>query len=216
VKNYTSSPALPYLKTILFMWRRILAYFLFGLGFLTITYFRKYSGVIIPHPFLFYLLGLVMFGGGLLLLRYTLTKGEMNLQKKMGDAIKDLKTNGEKIQVDLTQCAIKEHNYMEERSKYGHSNELLTLEVERHIEGWNAISGGSMRNVEQVQVKQAVIIYEHHNLQNGNTEKFISRIIPKDKMTLLFYLDRQKQTVLYVDKNDRNKYYFELDFLMNQ
>lgn len=28
-----------------------------------------------------------------------------------------------------------------------------------------------------------------------------------------FYLDRQKQTTLYVDKTNRNLYYFDLDFL---
>lgn len=44
-------------------------------------------------------------------------------------------------------------------------------------------------------------------------KRFISRVIPKDKVSLSFYLDQQKQTILYVDKTDRNKYYFDLDFL---
>ena len=195
------------------MWRRILAYILFGLGFLTVTFFRKYSGEVIPYPFLFYLLGFSMFVGGLLFLRYTPTIKEINLQRQIAETINDLKSNGEKIHVDLIKCDIKEHNYTEEREKYGHSNELLTMDFERQIQGWNAIGGGSMRNIEQVQVKQTVLIYNHQNNRSDKTEKFVSRVIPKDKVTLSFYLERQKQTELYVDKVNRNKYYFDLDFL---
>ena len=195
------------------MWRRILAYILFGLGFLTVTFFRKYSGELIPYPFLFWLLGLAMFWGGLLFLRYTPSTKEIGIQKQLASLINDLKENGEKIQVDLTQCELKEHNYIEEKEKYGHKNDLLTLNIEREIQGSNTLGGGSMRNVEQVQVKQTVIIFYRQNIRNGQTEKFISRVIPKDKVTLSFYLDTQKQTTLFVDKNNRERYYFDLDFL---
>lgn len=195
------------------MSRRILAYILFGLGFLTITFFRKYSGEVIPYPFLFYLLGLGMFVVGLLFLRFTPTTKQLDIQKQISETISDLKANGDKIPVDLSHCEIKEHNYIEEREKYGHSNELLTLDFERQIQGWNAIGGGSMRNVEQVQVIQTVLVYNYQNPRNGKLETFISRVIPKDKISLSFYLDRQKQTTLYVDKINRDKYYFDLDFL---
>lgn len=195
------------------MWRRILAYLLFGLGFLTITFFRKYSGELIPYPFLFWLLGLAMFWGGLLFLRYTPSTKEVKVQKEIAAIINDLKDYGEKIQVDLTVCELKEHNYIEEKEKYGHTNELLTLDIEREIQAWNVIGGGSMRNVEQVQINQTVIIFFKLNIRSGQTEKFISRVIPKDKITLSFYLDKQKLTTLYVDKTNRERYYFDLDFL---
>ena len=195
------------------MWRRILAYILFGLGFLTVTFFRKYSGELIPYPFLFWLLGLAMFWGGLLFLRYTPSTKEITVQKQIAAVINDLKENGEIIQVDLTQCELKEHNYIEEKERYGNKNELLTLDIEREIQGWNALGGGSMRNVEQVQIKQTVIIFYKPNIRSGQTEKFISRVIPKDKITFSFYLDKQKQTMLYVDKTNRESYYFDLDFL---
>ena len=195
------------------MWRRILASFLFGLGFLTITFFRKYSGEIIPYPFLFWLVGLVMFGCGFLFLRYTPSTEEIGIQKQLSEIINELKSNGERIAVDLSKCEIKENNYTEEREKYGHPNELLTLDIERQIQGWNAIGGGSIRNVEQVHVKQSVLIYQIQNTRIGKTEKFISRVIPKDKISLSFYLDKQKKTNLYIDKANRECYYFDLDFL---
>ena len=197
------------------MWRRILAYILFAFGFLIITFFRKYSGTVIPYPSLFYLLGFIIFLGGLLFLRYTPTTKETNLQKQMAETINDLKENGERIKVDLTQCEIKENNYTEEQEKYGYSNELLTFDFERQIQAWNAIGGGSRRNIKEVRVEQSTIVYYHQNNRTGQTEKFVSRIIPKNKITLSFYLDSQKQTILYVDNTNRNKYYFDLDFLNN-
>lgn len=197
------------------MLRRILAYFLFALGFLTVTFFRKYSGEIIPHPFLFYLLGFIMFLGGFLFLRYTATSKEIVLQKQMEEAIRDLKEKGEKIRVDLSKCTIKENNYTEERKKYEHSNQFLTFDLERRIQILNGVGGGSWRNVEQAHVEQTVLIYYHQNNRTGEMEKFVSRVLPKDKITLSFYLDSQNETNLYVDKTDRNKYYFDLDFLRN-
>src|SRR5947209_6396669 len=110
------------------MWRRILACILFGLGLLTVTFFRNYSGEVIPYPFFFYLLGLAMFVGGLMFLRFTPTSTQLNFQKQMTETISELKANGDKIQVDFAACEIREHNYTEEREKYGHSNELLTLD----------------------------------------------------------------------------------------
>ncbi|MFN9998232.1 MAG: hypothetical protein ACK52X_01265, partial [bacterium] len=81
---------------------------------------------------------------------------------------------------------------------------------ERDIQAWNALTD-STRNTERVQVNQAVLIFE--NSHNGKTEKFVSRVIPFDRVTLLFKLDNQKEISLYVDKNDRSKYYFDLEFL---
>lgn len=193
--------------------RRVLAYIFFGLGFLAVTFFRKYSGDLIPYPFLFWLLGLAMFGGGLLFLRFTPSTKELKIQKQVEALIAQLKESGEKILVDLSRCELKEHHYFEERERYGHKNELLTLDVEREIQALNSIGGNSLGNTEQVQVNQTVIIYATPNNRTGEMEKFISRVIPKDKITLSCYLDTQKQTVLYVDKTNRECYYFDLDFL---
>lgn len=192
------------------MIRRILAYILFGLGFLTVTFFRKYSGTIIPYPFLFWLIGLLMFWGGWLLLRRTLTNKEQQDAERIEKLIGDIKTNGEKIVVDLAKCDIKQNDYVEEREKYGTGNYVTTLDIERDIQAWDALTD-STRNTKKVQVNQAVLIF--NNNHNGKTERFVSRVIPFDRVTLLFKLDAQKETTLYVDRNDRNKYYFDLDFL---
>jgi|LakMenEpi03Aug12_release.lakeMendotaPanAssembly.Ray.scaffolds.fasta_scaffold731268_2 hypothetical protein len=192
------------------MVRRISAYILFGLGFLTVTFFRKYSGTIIPYPFLFWLIGLLMFWGGWALLRWTPTIKEQQDTDRLKKLIDDIKTNGEKIKVDFSKCDIKQNNYVEEKEKYGTGSYITTLDIERDIQAWNALTD-STRNTERVQVNQAVLIFD--NSHNDKTEKFISRVIPFDRVTLLFKLDKQKETTLYVDKNDRSKYYFDLEFL---
>ena len=68
------------------MVRRILAYFLFGLGIVTILFFKNYSGEIIPYPVLFYVAGLALFAGGVLLLKYTPTSEADSLQKQVKEA----------------------------------------------------------------------------------------------------------------------------------
>jgi hypothetical protein len=107
-------------------------------------------------------------------------------QLNLRKQIADLKENGDKIVVDFSRCEIKENNYREEQDNLG-----------------------------EVQIVQSVIIYNYQNNRTGNTEKFVSRIINLEKAALLFYLQKQVNTVLYVNKNDRSKYYFDLDFLKN-
>ncbi|HEY4206915.1 MAG TPA: hypothetical protein VGM31_08885, partial [Puia sp.] len=194
------------------MWRRLLACFLFVLGFLSLTFFKHYRGELIPYPFLFWLIGLALFAAGFLFLRYAPDPKERETHKELAMIISDLKANGEKIMVELSTCEIKEHNFSEEKQHYGRDNEFLTLSVEKEIQGWNTMGGGAWRNVEQVQVRQSVLIFERKDPRSGLVEKFETRVIPKDRITLSFYLDKQKHTTLYVDKGNRRRYYFDLDF----
>src|SRR5690348_10417366 len=112
------------------MARRIIAYVLFVLGFLTVTFFRKYSGQIIPYSEFFWLAGLAMFLFGWYLLRFSPTFKESKDMERLQKLIEDLKVNGEKIRVDFSQCEIKTNDYTEERPQYGGPNGL-TLNIER-------------------------------------------------------------------------------------
>ncbi|MFL5739204.1 MAG: hypothetical protein ACJ75B_03230 [Flavisolibacter sp.] len=77
----------------------------------------------------------------------------------------------------------------------------------------NGISGSSMRNAEQAEITHTVLVFDYLNPETGEMERFISRVIPKDSVTLAYYMGRQMKTILYVDKNNRQNYYFDLDFL---
>ena len=193
------------------MIKRIIAYIFFGLGLLTITFFKKYSGTIIPYPILFYLLGFVLFIVGIILLRKTPTVKEQKDTGKLNNEIRNLISQGMKVEIDLSKCIIKENNYVEEADKYNSGSYITTLDLERNIQAANILLGKSVDNAGRVQVFQTVLVFTAD--LNGKTTKFVSRTLPFDRVNLMFKLDKQKETLLYVDKIDTSKYYFDLVFL---
>jgi hypothetical protein len=198
------------------MWRKITAYSLFILGFLTITFFRHYTGEIIPYPSLFWLIGFALFFVGYMLIRYTPSVKDQKRIQQLRQLIGDLKANGEKIRVDLSDCEILEHNYSEHRETYGRDSNFLSLTGAPGIhyllnELEDETHGTGIANV-----TQSVLIFHYPNERTGQTEKFVSPVISKDRVSLSFYLDKQQQTTLYVDKTDRSRYYFDLAFLRAQ
>lgn len=194
------------------MLKRIVAYTLFVLGFITIVFFRHYTGGLIPYPWIFFIIGFGMFLGGYFLLRYSAPATSKADLAKLRQLIDHLKTNGDRIRVDLNSCDIRGHDYREAKAAHGADNLLVDLTVSAEFRAlMNHLDdpgGTGMQNVQQ-----SVIVFSRVNPKTGTTERFLSPIIAKDKITLLFYLDRQKQTTLYVDKSDRGLYYFDLDFL---
>jgi hypothetical protein len=192
--------------------KRILAYTLFGLGFLSITFFRNYSGVIIPYPLVFWILGLTLFWGGWALLKWAPKVKDEKKFDSVQTIIDNLKTNGEKIKVEFSKCDIKENNYLEEKEIDSFGHYLTPEERDNDYDIVRALTPhyGTTRT-ENVQTNQSVLIFKLE--RNNKTETYISNILPFERVTLLFKLDSKMVTTLYVDKNDRSKYYFDLEFL---
>jgi len=183
------------------MTRRIVAIALIILGLLSWIFLKDYSGKFIPYPSLLGFIGLITFLFGIYLLWNSTSKVKLP-EFDMLQQIEDLKLNGEKIKVEFSKCEIKSNGYTEERERYS----------DYRIQAWNVLAGDSDKNVELVDINQSRIIF-HHEI-NGNTETFISGIIPKDQITLSFELDEKKETTLYVDRNNRENFYFDLEFLI--
>ncbi len=195
------------------MFRRNIAYLLYALGLITFTFLGQYSGSSLSDTFLSWIivLGIAMFAANWILLRVTPTTKESMEKERLELLVKELKRYGEIIVVHFSNCDIKTNNYSEEKERYGGKDELTTLSIERDIQMMNVISGDSIKNTKVVEVYQSVLVFKIQH--NGKPETFVSRIIPKDRATLLFELDVKKETTLYIDKNDRSRYYFDLDFL---
>lgn len=121
-----------------------------------------------------------------------------------------LKESGEKIKTDFSKCEIKSNDYSEEQDRFGTG--ILATSYENDIQAWNTLLGDEMANVKMVDIYQSVLIYKQN--YQGAYRTFVSGIIPTEHTTLLFKLDNQKTTFIYVDKNDPTKYYFDLDFLL--
>jgi hypothetical protein len=147
---------------------------------------------------------------GYLLIRSTLISRNAIDSKQRRQIIDELKMNGEKIRVDFKICEIKEHNYSEQKDPYYDS--VVIPGRPNLIQALNEM-GDNTGSTEIPTINQTVIVYKYDNRRSGAIERFVSRVIPKDRITLSFYLDKQQQTTLYVDKTNRSQYYFDLDFL---
>lgn len=149
-----------------------------------------------------------MFLAGYFLLRYLPPSKNKPAANNIYHMIDDLKANGEKIHVNFKDCVIRGHDYSKavenpESQLIGVTGAGALTAVMNHLE-----NPTGMRDV-----RQSVIVFSYANPKTGTTEKFVSPMIAKDDITVSFYLDTQQQTTLYVDKSNRDLYYFDLDFL---
>lgn len=192
------------------MIKRIIAYLLLGLGAVILIFFSEYKGTFTFSSFVYVLTGLLLeVSGGILLRRDQSRKGSLD-RKEQQQLIGELKRSGRQIKVNLSHCEVKENSYIEEREKYGTENYFATSGIERNIQALNALTDET-RNVQRVQVNQAVLIYHHE--EEGQSRRFVSGVLPFERTTLLMKLVLQKETTLYIDREDPSKYYFDLEFL---
>ena len=128
-------------------------------------------------------------------------KAEQEMYEKEIAILKDdLRLHGEAVRIEFSKCQIKTNDYSEEH-EIGYSGRVQFL---------NALQD-ERKNTETVEVYQSVIVFKYEH--DGITEIFYSNIIPREREHLLFMLDTKKETMLYIDKEDRERYFFDLDFL---
>jgi len=175
------------------MIKRIIGYTLVVLGFVIFCFFRRYTRDSIPYSIVIFIVGAAILLIGAFIIFKGVSLKEQEPSKQFKKSIADLKENGEKIQVDLLKCGIKENDYSIERRDRMASRYDIDIKVK------------------QVEMNQTILIFLHNH--ENIEEKFISPVIPRTGDDLRIKLYLTKTTYLYVDKNDRTKYYFDLDFL---
>ena len=181
----------------------ILSFLLLIVAFLGHTYFGHYTGTLIPKPFLFQIASWIIGFIGIALVFFVFKNKTTGINMEITAWKETLKLNGEKILVTLPECEIKENFYYEEVDRV-HSSKA---------QSYNAMIGQGYRNVEKQSRYATVVVYNYTNPKTGELKKFISPIIQKDKISLDFLLNEKKETFIYVDRNDPNTYFFDLDFL---
>jgi cadmium resistance protein CadD (predicted permease) len=95
------------------MLKRIAGFVLILLGALVTLFFRHYTGTIIPYPWLCLLLGLASLATGIYLVRASATDEDKTTTNKLYQAIADLKSTGERIEVDFSACSIRTSESLE-------------------------------------------------------------------------------------------------------
>jgi hypothetical protein len=147
----------------------------------------------------FYLLGT-----GILLILISLvfyfmtgSSGNENQERKW---LEKLMSTGIKIPVDLTECKIKSNSWIEESERYSNSR----------VAFWNEVGGDADKNIERVENNHSVIEYE---CEFKGRKQIFRGSISKDETTLRILLELKKETIIYVDRDDIENYYFDLEFL---
>jgi hypothetical protein len=196
------------------MLKRISGFLFILLGALITLFFRHYTGTIIPYPWICLLLGLALLATGIYLIRTSEADDDKTNRDNLYQAIAELKSTGERIEVDLRTCSIRTSESLEPDP--GKQIDLTMFYIIAPTGLYTLATLIKDRPEDTKGVLTSVIIFPYVNTRTGQTEKFIGPIILKDEVSLSFYLDRQQRTTLYVDKTNRSRYYFDLDFLIDQ
>jgi len=176
--------------------KHILGIVLIILGGISYYFFSHYEGHLIPVPFLFTILsaGIVVLGF-YIFIHFLKAPEPYNFIE-----IRRLKKEGEKIDIVLLDCDFLINNYTVEKE----------ISSNYKVQGLDTIYNGR-RSVKNIDYDQIVLVHEY--IVNGKSEKFYSQTIFKEEITLRFLLEKQSRTFIYVDKKNRDNYYFDLEFL---
>ncbi len=170
------------------------------LAFFGTIFFSKYKGTLIDYKLLWYI-GFVILGiAGIILINFSFRISGKLAEAELRSQLNIFKESAECIEVDLDKCEFRDGSFtgqVEERDR--------GLIIASTLVGSSA-SLFATRVVNKNTV-QSYLIYSQDN--NGTIEKFVSHNFPLESTTLKFHV-LQKNVNLYVDRNDRNKYFFEL------
>lgn len=111
------------------------------------------------------------------------------------------KEKAEKIQVDLLQCEVVSNSYSVEELKHR----------DYRLQALDSLYGNGLSNVRTKNVNQSQLVFT--TIIGGENYRFVSPVVTMDRASLMFRMDAQKHTTLYIDSNNTAEYYFDLEFL---
>ena len=189
--------------------KRITGWVLVIVGILFYLFFKKYHGDFIPFPFVFYAIGFSMTIYGLIILSRTPKLKHIKLIEMAEELIKQIKENGDRVEVDLNDCEIKEHHYFDKIDYTKSYNDFEILNFYEYAMYNENYRDSKNDNV----IKQSVVIKK---IQINGQEKTIqSPVLPYDRIKLLLSFNKKKTTNVYFDKINPEVYYFDLEFVRN-
>jgi hypothetical protein len=176
------------------MAKRLLGIILIISSAIGLLFFREYTGQMIPYPTLFVFLSIAIGLFGAFLFLRSRTKREIAIDSEISRAISDLKSKGEKIVLQYDNCKFKGNDYQEE------------IQDESRLRSDDVLFNQTSR-VKIVEIAQSAIVYCHHS--GESKEWFKSQTFPISEVGLKMRV-MKGELILYVDRFDRGKYYFEL------
>ncbi len=125
--------------------------------------------------------------------------------KKANKAYKSLaylKNTGHKIFINLEDCELKTREYYDKEP---------SDEMPSRVEIMDSLYNPN-QSYEGVHKVVSVLIYRHTS-PTGQKVEFRSELIEMPAERIRFAMEKNKKTTIYVDKNNRNLYYFDISFL---
>lgn len=150
----------------------------------------------------FLIIGGVMALAGFYFLQTINKKEENQMEFQFNQWRNKLKSSGIVLDADFDKCEIKSNKYREEVVKDGYSPTDKYMAMDVFV---------GRDNKEYNNVDQSVIVFETE--LSGEKRKFISPVINKEKTTLQFLLMDKKSTKIYIDRMNKDNYYFDLEFI---
>ena len=173
-------------------------------GILGAIFFSNYAGGAIPLPGLWMWVSIlaIIMGFGLTL------KAILYVEERAYDDAKHkleyFMMHALKIPVDLDACDIR--------------MDYITVVIHPEDEGYDDYLVLGNLNSETIHkeaitltIPQALVIA--NPVTNGKMEQFVSQPVKLDEITLRVKLHQRRHSAVYVDRNDRSIYYFDLEFL---
>jgi len=156
---------------------------------------KTYNSLIIPILILF------LFVFFAFVLPFSLKKIK---QQKENKRIRKLKNSNNKILVDLSECEVLSNSFLDEKMRYGNSPVLKMLEHKFTEE---------LLQSKSQEIDISIIYFE--GIYKGKDKIFYSEVLYINYQSFAFLFEKHKQTYIYIDNKNPDKYYFDLDFLEN-
>jgi hypothetical protein len=172
---------------------------LIAISFIGTLFFKHYNGEIISYPVIWYL-GFTIVGlTGLLLIYKSGDNDNNKWTETHQNALLKFKASSRKMNLDPEKCEFKSGSY----SHQIEDPDMTTYKVliPHSLSMYMDTTKTEMRQL-------SYLIYSETN--SIGRQRFISYPFPVDKTTLEYYVITNK-LVLYVDRFDQKKYYFDLE-----
>lgn len=172
--------------------KRLLGFILLGLSTVSVLFFRKYNGTVIPYPLLWYALFIVIGFLGVTLIYKSMVATIRIAEKQSDNARSQFKNTGERIKVDFDSSSFHSRSYQ-------HQVPDDRLEV-TSIHLFSSLIPNPERN--------EIVSRSSISFTFGK-EVFVSSF-NVDAVTLRSYVIQEKLFV-YVNRNNRLEYVFDLE-----
>ena len=178
------------------MIKKLSGYLLAGIGLLGFTYFKSYKGDTIPLPILWLVLSLAI----ALIGAYLIVSAKLKRQVQKLDESKTknflIREKGERILIHFDNCEFKTGTISESNQESFSRVQMIDSLYDPN------------RNYTENNRFVTYLIYKHKN--GGISERFVSSPFSIDDTMLKYYVSQNK-IVLYVDRFDRTKYFFNVE-----